>query len=131
DVPGADGLPGGQAGGPDPGAATMRAHAVALTLLERHGVVTRGAVAAERVPGGFAAVYPVLRAMEETGQCRRGSFVEGLGGAQFALPGAVDRLRALAADTLDGGSQPGGGQPGSAARGGRPGQGRHGPGRPR
>ncbi len=81
----------------DPGAATMRAHALALTLLERHGVVTRGAVAAERIPGGFAAVYPVLRAMEETGQCRRGYFVEGLGGAQFALPGAVDRMRALAA----------------------------------
>jgi ATP-dependent Lhr-like helicase len=79
----------------DPGAATMRAHAQALTLLERHGVVTRGAVAAERVPGGFAAVYPVLRAMEETGQCRRGYFVEGLGAAQFALPGAVDRMRAL------------------------------------
>jgi ATP-dependent Lhr-like helicase len=80
----------------EPGAATMRAHAHALTLLERHGVVTRGAVAAERVPGGFAAVYPVLRAMEETGQCRRGYFVEGLGAAQFALPGAVDRMRALA-----------------------------------
>jgi ATP-dependent Lhr-like helicase len=78
----------------------MRAHALALTLLERHGVVTRGAVAAERIPGGFAAVYPVLRAMEETGQCRRGYFVEGLGGAQFALPGAVDRMRALAGDAL-------------------------------
>jgi ATP-dependent Lhr-like helicase len=75
----------------------MRAHALAFTLLERHGVVTRGAVAAERIPGGFAAVYPVLRAMEETGQCRRGYFVEGLGAAQFALPGAVDRMRALAA----------------------------------
>jgi ATP-dependent helicase Lhr and Lhr-like helicase len=75
---------------------TMRAHALALTLLERHGVVTRGAVAAERITGGFAAVYPVLRAMEEAGQCRRGYFVEGLGGAQFALPGAVDRMRALA-----------------------------------
>jgi ATP-dependent Lhr-like helicase len=74
----------------------MRAHAQALTLLERHGVLTKGAVAAERVPGGFGAVYPVLRAMEETGQCRRGYFVEGLGGAQFALPGAVDRMRALA-----------------------------------
>ena len=96
----ADGLPGGPAGGTDPGAATMRAHAVALTLLERHGVVTKGAVAAERLPGGFAAVYPVLRAMEETGQCRRGYFVEGLGGAQFALPGAVDRMRALAGDTV-------------------------------
>ena len=75
---------------------TLRAHALALTLLERHGVLTRGAVAAERITGGFAAVYPVLRAMEETGQCRRGYFVEGLGGAQFALPGAVDRMRALA-----------------------------------
>jgi len=96
----ADGLPGGAAGGTDPGAATMRAHAVALTLLERHGVVTKGAVAAERIPGGFAAVYPVLRAMEETGQCRRGYFVEGLGGAQFALPGAVDRMRALAGDAV-------------------------------
>jgi ATP-dependent Lhr-like helicase len=75
---------------------TVRAHALALTLLERHGVLTRGAVAAERITGGFAAVYPVLRAMEEAGQARRGYFVEGLGGAQFALPGAVDRMRALA-----------------------------------
>jgi len=82
---------------------TMRAHALALTLLERHGVVTRGAVAAERIAGGFAAVYPVLRAMEEAGQCRRGYFVEGLGGAQFALPGAVDRMRALADPTNSGG----------------------------
>jgi ATP-dependent Lhr-like helicase len=80
----------------------MRAHAHALTLLERHGVVTRGAVAAERVPGGFAAVYPVLRAMEETGQCRRGYFVEGLGAAQFALPGAVDRMRAMTSVNGDG-----------------------------
>jgi ATP-dependent Lhr-like helicase len=75
---------------------TLRAHALALTLLERHGVLTRGAVAAERIAGGFAAVYPVLRAMEEAGQARRGYFVEGLGGAQFALPGAVDRMRAMA-----------------------------------
>ena len=74
---------------------TIKAHALALTLLDRYGVLTRGAVAAERIPGGFAAVYPVLRAMEEAGQCRRGYFVEGLGGAQFALPGAVDRMRAL------------------------------------
>ncbi len=92
----------GDAGAPG-AAATMRAHARALTLLERHGVLTRGAVAAERVPGGFAGVYPVLRAMEESGQCRRGYFVEGLGAAQFALPGAVDRMRALAAQ---GGSGP-------------------------
>jgi ATP-dependent Lhr-like helicase len=91
------------AGGP---AATMRAHAQALTLLERHGVLTRGAVAAERVSGGFAAVYPVLRAMEETGQCRRGYFVEGLGAAQFALPGAVDRMRALAASAVPDSSEP-------------------------
>jgi ATP-dependent helicase Lhr and Lhr-like helicase len=90
--------------GADGAAATMRAHALALTLLERHGVLTKGAVAAERVPGGFAAVYPVLRAMEETGQCRRGYFVEGLGAAQFALPGAVDRMRALAGDSDSGGA---------------------------
>ncbi|HEX6519870.1 MAG TPA: ATP-dependent helicase [Streptosporangiaceae bacterium] len=81
---------------PPGGDQTVRAHTLAMTLLDRHGVLTRGAVAAERVPGGFAAVYPVLRAMEETGQCRRGYFVEGLGAAQFALPGAVDRMRALA-----------------------------------
>jgi ATP-dependent helicase Lhr and Lhr-like helicase len=85
-----------EAAGEDAGQ-TVRAHTLALTLLDRHGVLTRGAVAAERITGGFAAVYPVLRAMEEAGQCRRGYFVEGLGGAQFALPGAVDRMRALAA----------------------------------
>ncbi|MGD0557682.1 MAG: crosslink repair DNA glycosylase YcaQ family protein, partial [Streptosporangiaceae bacterium] len=77
---------------------TVAAHARALALLERHGVLTRGAVAAERVPGGFGGVYPVLRAMEETGQCRRGYFVEGLGGAQFALAGAVDRMRGLTSE---------------------------------
>ncbi len=76
---------------------TRRLHAVAQALLDRHGIVTRGSVVAERVPGGFGAVYPVLRAMEEAGQCRRGYFVEGLGAAQFALPGAVDRMRAMAA----------------------------------
>jgi ATP-dependent Lhr-like helicase len=81
---------------------TRRGHALAETLLERYGVVIRGAVAAEHAPGGFAAVYPVLKAYEETGRCRRGYFVEGLGAAQFALPGAVDRLRALAAPAQDG-----------------------------
>src|SRR5262249_58532589 len=75
-----------------------RLHAAAEQLLMRHGVVTRGAVAAERVPGGFAAVYPVLKAFEEAGRCRRGYFVEELGGAQFAHPGAVDRLRAMGPD---------------------------------
>jgi ATP-dependent Lhr-like helicase len=80
---------------------TRRLHALAGTLLDRHGVLIRGAVAAERVTGGFGAIYPVLRAMEEAGQCRRGYFVEGLGAAQFALPGAVDRMRAMA-DVNDG-----------------------------
>ncbi|MBW1600863.1 ATP-dependent helicase [Streptomyces sp. JJ66] len=75
--------------------ATVRAHATARTLLDRHGVVTRGAVAAEGVPGGFAAVYRVLSAFEESGQARRGYVVEHLGAAQFAMEGAVDRLRAL------------------------------------
>ena len=85
---------------PDP---TKRLHAAARTLLGRHGILIRGAVATERVPGGFAAIYPVLRAMEDAGQCRRGYFVEGLGAAQFALPGAVDRMRAMAADAAAGG----------------------------
>ncbi|MEA2433552.1 MAG: ATP-dependent helicase Lhr and Lhr-like helicase [Actinomycetota bacterium] len=74
---------------------TRRLHAATEQLLERHGIVTRGAVATERVPGGFAAVYGVLKAFEDAGRCRRGYFVDGLGGAQFALPGAVDRMRAL------------------------------------
>ncbi|MDQ1379505.1 MAG: ATP-dependent helicase Lhr and Lhr-like helicase, partial [Actinomycetota bacterium] len=73
---------------------TERAHAAALQLLERQGVVTREAVRAEGATGGFAGVYPVLRALEESGRARRGWFVDGLGAAQFALPGAVDRLRA-------------------------------------
>ncbi|NUV75511.1 ATP-dependent helicase [Streptomyces fungicidicus] len=75
---------------------TLRAHALARTLLDRHGVVTRGAVAAEGVEGGFSAVYRVLSAFEDSGQARRGYVVEGLGAAQFAMDGAVDRLRASA-----------------------------------
>ncbi|MEV0004553.1 DEAD/DEAH box helicase [Micromonospora sp. NPDC050980] len=86
---------------------TRRAAALADLLLERHGVVTRGAVVAEQVTGGFAAVYPVLAALEERGAARRGYFVEGLGAAQFAVPGAVDRIRALA-DPADGGRSGGG-----------------------
>ncbi len=74
--------------------ATVRAHAVAELLLERHGIVTRGAAVAERVPGGFAAAYRVLSAFEDAGRVRRGYFVEGLGASQFATTGAVDRLRA-------------------------------------
>ncbi len=77
---------------PDP---THRAHALARTLLDRHGIVTRGAVAAEGVEGGFSAAYRVLAAFEESGQARRGYVVEGLGAAQFAMDGAVDRLRAV------------------------------------
>jgi ATP-dependent Lhr-like helicase len=64
-------------------------------LLQRHGVLTRDAVVDEGWPGGFASLYPVLRAMEESGRIRRGYFIEGLGGSQFALPGAVDRLRSM------------------------------------
>ncbi len=78
---------------------TERLHALANILLLRHGVLTREAVVGEGTAGGFAALYPVLRAMEEAGKIRRGYFVEGLGGSQFALPGAVDRLRAAREDT--------------------------------
>jgi ATP-dependent Lhr-like helicase len=85
---------------------TRRLHALARVLLERHGILIRGAVAAERVPGGFGAIYPVLRAMEDAGQCRRGYFVEGLGAAQFALPGAVDRMRAIAQEAPGEGPPP-------------------------
>jgi ATP-dependent Lhr-like helicase len=70
-------------------------------MLDRHGILTRGAVVSERLAGGFGALYPVLRAMEEAGQCRRGYFVEGLGAAQFALPGAVDRMRALGTEMAE------------------------------
>ncbi|MCA2221539.1 ATP-dependent helicase [Nonomuraea sp. NEAU-L178] len=84
--------------------ATQRAQAQAEVLLERHGVVTRGAVTSERLPGGFTPVYQMLRAYEESGRCRRGYFVEGLGGAQFALPGAVDRMRAMAPGVAPAGS---------------------------
>jgi len=74
---------------------TERLHSEAGVLLQRHGVLTREAVVGEGWPGGFASLYPVLRAMEESGRIRRGYFVEGLGGSQFALPGAIDRLRSL------------------------------------
>ncbi|MCO4745031.1 MAG: DEAD/DEAH box helicase [Proteobacteria bacterium] len=72
---------------------TEAAHARAMTWLERYGVVSRAVAALEGVEGGFTAVYRLLRAMEEQGKSRRGHFVEGLDGAQFALPGTVDRLR--------------------------------------
>jgi ATP-dependent Lhr-like helicase len=69
--------------------------ALAELLLERQGIVTRDGVRGEGIPGGYGAVYGELRALETLGVCRRGYFVEGLGGAQFALPGAVERLREL------------------------------------
>ena len=68
---------------------TVRAAAIAETLLDRHGVLTRGAVVAERTPGGFAATYRVLSAFEDAGRVRRGYFVEGLGAAQFATGASI------------------------------------------
>jgi ATP-dependent Lhr-like helicase len=79
---------------------TERHAAWAELLLDRHGVVTRRTILAEGFPGGFSALYPVYSHLEETGRIRRGYFVEGLGGSQFALPGAVDRLRSEAAAEL-------------------------------
>ena len=80
--------------GPGPGQVPDR-RALAELLLERHGIVTRDSVRAEGIVGGYSAVYGELKALETLGLCRRGYFVEGLGGAQFALGGAVERLREL------------------------------------
>ncbi|MFI5720869.1 ATP-dependent helicase [Nocardia sp. NPDC051750] len=80
---------------------TVRAHATADLLLERYGVVTKGAVQNEGVPGGFALVYRVLSEFEDRGRCRRGYFVDSLGGAQFSTTDVVDRLR-----TFDGDRRP-------------------------
>jgi ATP-dependent Lhr-like helicase len=77
---------------------TVRAHALTQVLLERHGVLTRSGAAAEGVGAGYRDVYRVLSGLEERGAVRRGYFVEHLGGSQFALPGAVDRLRVDAQD---------------------------------
>jgi ATP-dependent Lhr-like helicase len=79
---------------------TERHAAWAHLLLDRHGIVTRTSILSEGYPGGFSALYPVFSHLEETGRVRRGYFVEGLGGSQFALPGAVDRLRADPAGEL-------------------------------
>lgn len=90
---------------PDPESdTTVRSYATAEVLLDRYGVVTRGSVVAEGVPGGFAGVYRVLAAAEESGRVRRGYFVESLGAAQFAGTGAVDRLRAGARPVGEAGS---------------------------
>jgi ATP-dependent Lhr-like helicase len=72
--------------------------AIAEVLLERHGIVTRETVLAEGIPGGFAALYGELSNLETLGTARRGYFVEGLGGAQFALPAAIERLRTTRSD---------------------------------
>jgi ATP-dependent Lhr-like helicase len=79
---------------------TVRAHFSAEVLLSRYGVLTKGAVAAEGVPGGFAMLYKVLTAFEDAGRCQRGYFVESLGGAQFAVASTVDRLRSYL-DSVD------------------------------
>jgi ATP-dependent Lhr-like helicase len=78
-----------------PPSVTSQSHALALQLLNRYGILLRESVAAENVPGGFSAVYGVLKALEESGRIRRGYFVAGLGAAQFALPSALDLLRRL------------------------------------
>ena len=80
----------------DTESATIRA----LHLLDRYGVLTREMALAEGTAGGFAGVYPVLKLLEERGQVRRGYFVAGLGAAQFATPGAVDRLRVAGAEPV-------------------------------
>ncbi|WP_448060055.1 Lhr family helicase [Cellulomonas hominis] len=118
---------------------TVRAHALAAQLLDRHGVLTRAVAPSEGVAGTFGPVYRVLAALEEAGQVRRGYFVEHLGGSQFALPGAVDQLRSDAhvadravaracgtdldgphdGDHRDGSTEPGAG-PGGGASGDRP-----------
>jgi ATP-dependent Lhr-like helicase len=81
--------------GVDPAA---RRRALAELMLERYGILTREQVRAEGVPGGFSAIYSELSQLETLGVARRGYFVEGLGGAQFALPGAVERLRGEASE---------------------------------
>ncbi|MBP2456411.1 ATP-dependent Lhr-like helicase [Clavibacter michiganensis] len=78
--------------------ATVRAAGTAELLLERYGVVTRGSVMTERVPGGFALTYKVLAGFEDTGRARRGYFIETLGAAQFSTGGTVDRLRGFTRD---------------------------------
>jgi len=81
----------------------QRMRATSEILLERYGIVTREQALAEGVPGGFSSLYPELSNLETLGTARRGYFVEGLGGAQFALGGAVERLRGLRTDEPAGG----------------------------
>ena len=83
---------------PEPLNPTVRAQAQAELLLDRYGILTRGPVAVEDVPGGFSTVYKVLRALEDAGRARRGYFIEGLGAAQFTQPATVDVLRSFTDD---------------------------------
>lgn len=76
--------------------ATERKMEQTQQLLDRMGIVTRESVAAENIPGGFSSIYPILQALEDSGKIRRGYFIEGLGAAQFAAPGADERLRHIA-----------------------------------
>jgi ATP-dependent Lhr-like helicase len=116
---------GGDLGGrwfalPEPATGTTQIAAGVEVLLDRYGVLTRGSVTAESFPGGFAAAYRVLVAMEEAGRVRRGYFVEGLGASQFATSAAVDRLRGGAAPVAGAGSegwQPSGSTAGASAPG--------------
>jgi len=80
------------------GETTVRAKSTAELMLERHAVVTRGAVVSEGIRGGFALTYRVLSGFEETGRARRGYFIDGLGAAQFATGATVDRLRSFTRD---------------------------------
>src|SRR5699024_726964 len=82
---------------PDP---TVRLHDTARRLLARYGVVVPGTAAAESVDGGFAGLYRVLARIEEAGRCRRGYVVDGLGGAQFAAPEAIDLVRSAASEDV-------------------------------
>lgn len=83
---------------PEPLNSTVRAQAQAELLLDRYGILTRGPVSVEDVPGGFSTVYKVLRALEDAGRARRGYFIEGLGAAQFTQPATVDVLRSFTDD---------------------------------
>jgi ATP-dependent Lhr-like helicase len=87
---------------PDAGGAVERRRVLAELLLERYGIVTREQVLAEGIRGGFSILYETFSQLETLGICRRGYFIEGMGGAQFALPGAVERLRAAPARTGQG-----------------------------
>jgi ATP-dependent Lhr-like helicase len=104
---------------PDP---ASRRRAQAELMLERYGILTREQVLAEGVPGGFSAVYPELCQLETLGIARRGYFVEGLGGAQFALPGAVERLRAGAGADAPAGAPVGVAEPAGGSQVARPGE---------